>query len=986
MTSPNPIRCQEHNLFLCPFCPETAPGVAATPESAAPRLTIKLPPPTKVFRAEAAPAVATTPVPAAKPAPAVLPWQQQIRSIFEIGDLLHIKLIHSTRTWTDKKGNVNQEMKEHWLVYDGDDAEFYGKLKDCERDGWNIFICIAVFDLAKLRPILDNGSKQPRRIADNIATVDGQHVIRTVAVECDENGEASLSKIREAVGAGIVPAPTLIIRSSTPEPGSSGVAKYHLWWAVKGFTLPQQEAVNFALQKAFDGDVKAKDTVRVLRLAGFANQKKKYSHKPVVSIVETSTGRYTFDQFKLPVEVSSVDNAARPKASSDYIEFVSAQIEENAATAGFDLGTVSPWKETGFKWVQKECPNADAHESGGRSGSCVMVMPSGARDFTCLHTHCAHLDWAWFKNHLNELVGESLDWTDKNAVKTPETDGDTSHETEVEPTDDMKITSLLVFKTAEDAALATKLGFHSLSAPDFKTPLDPAFDRVVLCGRWDASFQKINAVIPGTGAIGTGLPFDDSKPMIDHGSYAMRPTFEHLTDMPANKVPAYLESVLTLHGVLKASVKKPRTRPVDVPVDSHIEVIDNSERTEQSQMEMISEMPQSALASTRLGDIYADLFEPNDFPLDLALPALVTAASVLVPRLVETPDSTIILGDDNMVNLYTALISKAGGGKSQVTEWAAKILNIFSLPCGEHYMEGKWGSAEQMFRYLKMRQTKFVNSVLINPDELAHLFAKAGIPNASFATILTTSYYRRRQTITIAKGVELNINLGLSIIGGIVDDQFGTVLNSATIGGLYDRMMFGETAPGYQWAYRDYPRPLSNAPLDPLPVAVSSDGSVTEVEKAWRKEDSGLGRIVEVCIRIAKIYASMDGRAIVTGRDLETLKGLAMRQKTIREIRQPNAGETPDAIFSNAVTAWLRVHTKGEWVLISTLKDGVHCYEMKLGPNVAERALQAMARGDRIDLWTPKPDKDGNKPPLPKDYNGTYPRLGLVRLNAKNLS
>ena len=65
-------------------------------------------------------------------------------------------------------------------------------------------------------------------------------------------------------------------------------------------------------------------------------------------------------------------------------------------------------------------------------------------------------------------------------------------------------------------------------------------------------------------------------------------------------------------------------------------------------------------------------------------------------------------------------------------------------------------------------------------------------------------------------------------------------MNSATIGGLYDRMLFGETLPGFQSTHRDYPRKLSNEPLDPLPIGVSSDGSVTEVERAWRKKDSGL--------------------------------------------------------------------------------------------------------------------------------------------------
>lgn len=541
----------------------------------------------------------------------------------------------------------------------------------------------------------------------------------------------------------------------------------------------------------------------------------------------------------------------------------------------------------------------------------------------------------------------------------------------VDSPEDIKATSLLIFGTAREVELATSLGYNALVASEFKPPLDSRFNRVALLGKsTDERFSDVWFSIPNAdlGAIYSGMP---------------REFAWNLASVPVPDAAAFLEKLCNpLGGLAKMSFHNKRMKTVQVPADSRIDVKDNGEVAEMAESEIVSEMPQSALASTRLGDIYADLFEPNDWPLDLALPALVTAASVLVPRFIDPPDSTIIRGDDNVVSLYTALIGKIGGGKSQIIEWAAKSLNIFNLPISKHYAESKWGSAEQMFRFIKARQSRFDNAVLLNPDELAHLFAKAGIPNASFATNLTSAFYRRRQNITIAKGVELNFDLALSLIGGIVDDEFGTVLNSATIGGLYDRMLFGETVPGFGWAHRDYPWRCTNEPLDPLPVAVSSDGSVTEVEKAWRKKDSGLGRIVEVCIRIAKIYASMDGRSVITGKDLEALRGLAMRQRTIRTLRQPNPGLVPDAIFSNAAEAWLKSHTKGEWITVSALKQGVHGYEMKLGPNVAERALQAMARGDRIDFWVPK-DRDGKDLPLPDGYFGSRPRRGLLRLRAQ---
>ena len=175
-----------------------------------------------------------------------------------------------------------------------------------------------------------------------------------------------------------------------------------------------------------------------------------------------------------------------------------------------------------------------------------------------------------------------------------------------EPVENIKTTSLLIFKTAEYVARATELGFNALIAADFEPPLDPMYNRAVLFGSsQDDEFSAIDLSVAGRGAIHIVLPRDKSK----------------------MGTAEYLNAVLNMRSVRDASVHRKKTKYVEVPVDSRIDVRDNSEVAEMTDSEMISEMPQSALASTRLGDIYADLFEPNDWPLDLALPALVTAAS-----------------------------------------------------------------------------------------------------------------------------------------------------------------------------------------------------------------------------------------------------------------------------------------------------------------------------------------------------------------------
>jgi hypothetical protein len=328
------------------------------------------------------------------------------------------------------------------------------------------------------------------------------------------------------------------------------------------------------------------------------------------------------------------------------------------------------------------------------------------------------------------------------------------------------------------------------------------------------------------------------------------------------------------------------------------------------------------------------------------------------------------------------LIAPVHSGKSQVIEWAAKVLGIFSELRGLNYYEIKTGSAEQLFKNLKKYEESFGSNVLINPDEWAHLLTKAGIPDASFPTILTSTFYRRNNVITVGgrgggREIALN-NRAWSFIGGIVEDDFSLVFGAQTLGGLYDRFLFGRAPEGFMWDYRDYPRkvvPFEKLDWKPVPVLI--EPSVWEVTKSWNKQHPDWGRIVEVCTRVATIFASMDGRKIMTGADLEALEPLAQYQMDIRSIYKPNAGINPDAQYANAAEDW--INTNGsQWRLLRDLKKGTHAYETKLGPSVVERSLLALARAGRIELWLNGVDRQGNQLPMPADYTGKRP-TGLVR-------
>jgi len=354
----------------------------------------------------------------------------------------------------------------------------------------------------------------------------------------------------------------------------------------------------------------------------------------------------------------------------------------------------------------------------------------------------------------------------------------------------------------------------------------------------------------------------------------------------------------------------------------------------------------------------------------------VTAASVVVPP---TPrqDGLVLGGDDSMTNLYTALIADVGAGKSQAIEWAAKAIGIHEPPVGQHYFEGKFGSAEQMLKSLHRKQSVFTTkAALINPDEWAHLFAKAAIPDASFPTVLTTAFYRRNQIVTVGGtggGTEYALNLQMSFIGGIVEQEFDTVFGVGSLGGLYDRFLFGRAPDGFMWNYQPCHIEQKKHWADWNMKPVRLDPSVYEVIKQWSKENPNLGRVAEICVRIAMIYGSLDGRLVITGKDIEPLKPLALYQVGLRQVFRPNPGKNPDAMFANTALAWIQKHA-GEWTSISKLKQHTWRVEQELGPAVAVRSLIGLARSGRIELWLADSGRE-----LPSDYAGPKPRIGLVR-------
>lgn len=411
-------------------------------------------------------------------------------------------------------------------------------------------------------------------------------------------------------------------------------------------------------------------------------------------------------------------------------------------------------------------------------------------------------------------------------------------------------------------------------------------------------------------------------------------------------------------------------------------------------------LPESAMTSTVLGDYFNEMLKPNDWIMELALPALATNAGVLVPG--RQPEPGQILLDSPMTSFYTAFIGPVNTGKTQIHEWSAKGLGIFHPVRGPHYVQMKFGSAEQMWRFLHKYSRMnaptdpraFTGAVVINPDEWKHIMSKASIPDSSLSSTLTTAFNNRVHNVTLGGaggGRDLAIPFAFSIIGGVVENEFDSVYDNNSIGGLYDRSMFGLVPKGFSWPYREFPyhHPFfkGKSQLELNPVPVSFDGSVWEVIKAWKEKDPSLTRIVEIATRVATVFASVDGRGVVTGDDLEKLWSFVEYQKDIRSQFKPNEGENPDAIYANIALAWIKNYGKN-WRTVRDLQTGTNYHRKKFGPNVCFRALQGLLKDGEIEMWVSKlvddPDNPGRSKlnDMPPGWAGKRPKLGgaLVKL------
>ncbi len=129
-----------------------------------------------------------------------------------------------------------------------------------------------------MNPIKDGAHN---RTKDNIKD------IRHVYLDLDRDAEASLDAIRESTK---VPPPNFVLDTS---PG-----KHQVVWKVSGFARDEAESLLHGLADHFGGDPAATDSTRILRLPGFANQKRPDSF--IVRAQQEGESIYTPRDFSIP--------------------------------------------------------------------------------------------------------------------------------------------------------------------------------------------------------------------------------------------------------------------------------------------------------------------------------------------------------------------------------------------------------------------------------------------------------------------------------------------------------------------------------------------------------------------------------------------------------------------------------------------------------------------------------------------------------------
>ena len=346
-----------------------------------------------------------------------------LRKLFKHGDLVCIQLIHATDTYVifpmkdgeyyESQDGVNYSRYDKTLTVVKDGGKFYANEIKSENEvrppkattktmfkpleevvskpflkfietrnqkGWNIYVA--------MNQMKAEAVKRNKNFIGEI---------RSVYADADDNGDASLAKIRTDAASGRIPHPSVVLGTSPN--------KYQFVWFADGMNQQTQEAINVALARVYKTDEATTDCSRVLRIPGFKNMKPKYDPKPVVKILEMSDARYTAGDFHIELDVkeeTKVGDAIPPRA----IAGICGVIEKILDASG--TGIKGQAKTTGDYVYQYtiDCPNERHAEAGTSHTRTIDVRLDGLVASTCWGSACdkegdERKGWLWLRKQLD---------------------------------------------------------------------------------------------------------------------------------------------------------------------------------------------------------------------------------------------------------------------------------------------------------------------------------------------------------------------------------------------------------------------------------------------------------------------------------------------------------------------------------------------------------------------------------------------------------
>lgn len=387
-----------------------------------------------------------------------------------------------------------------------------------------------------------------------------------------------------------------------------------------------------------------------------------------------------------------------------------------------------------------------------------------------------------------------------------------------------------------------------------------------------------------------------------------------------------------------AGTAKPQTQAVrDERRAAEVkEVLDSLPRPSSPVIAKIEDMPEDCVVGV-LGD--ACLERMSAFPRAYSWLTLVTHAAQFVPS--SGPTSW-------RQNLYFAPVGVVHGGKSVAGTYARGLLAMDedALPM----VNVMPGSAEGLMKKLANANGQ---SRLVNVDELGFLLERASLEGASFPFILDRSYYQKAYALTTQNGKEVTFNCSLSLIGGVTllkegaYEQFGDLFGRQSIGGMYDRFLFGLAPSGWEYDYLPFSGPSLGIDVTKLkPVTIGTD--VWEAKNAWVKQYKLNPRRTESCIRVVGNCASYDGRTVLHPQDIEKpVIALAKYQTQLELLLKPNPGQNDDGRLSNKLMGYLRRHSpNGEWLSERDMLRDTNAYDYGVR---AEKVLNSLEYNGEIE-------------------------------------